>query len=453
MIILGLGSNVGDRLHYLRAALAAIKKISGVTVHQVSPVYISDAQLTEHAPPAWNQPFLNFALACESTLSPQALFATLKNIEHALGREKEYERWSPRIVDIDIITWHDERLTTETLTLPHPRMLDRPFVLWPLADLMPCWQHPERQLTAEQLVEPWGSRFGVVAPYRTRQINQRVDTPRLVGIINVTPDSFADGGKCATTEQAFHHAVHLMEAGAEILDIGAESTAPNSHRIDTEVEWQRLEPVLAALKLAKNTFIVPPRISVDTMHAETARRALAYDVDWINDVTGFTDPAMRAAVRDSSVDCVAMHYCTIPPRPDHVLPRNQDPVGFLLRWSEQQIAVLENDGIDRQRIILDPGIGFGKTPGQAMAIFQHIHRFNDLGVRLLVGHSRKVFIKIFTSHAAPERDIETVTISQFLARQPVDYLRLHNVELCARAFRVQAALMPSPRPPCKTIQT
>jgi 2-amino-4-hydroxy-6-hydroxymethyldihydropteridine diphosphokinase/dihydropteroate synthase len=440
MIILGLGSNSGDRLSHLRAALTALKKLAGITVLAVSPVYISEAQLPENAPLEWNREFLNFAIRCECSLTPFALLAALKKIEHEIGRELFYERWSPRVVDIDILVWGDEVIQAENLTIPHIHMLDRPFVLWPLADLVPLWLHPQQQLSAEQLAEPWGSRFLGTAPFRTRQINQRIETPKLVGIINVTPDSFSDGGQFTDVDQAVAQAIQLVKEGAEILDIGAESTAPHSPRIDSEMEWRRLEPVLAAITAAKNHFLIQPLVSVDTLHAEVAKRSLQYHVDWINDVTGFNDPAMRAVVRNANVDCVVMHHLTIPPSRDHVLPRDQDPVEFLYRWSENQIALLENEGIAKERIIIDPGFGFGKTPGQSLALLNGISRFANLGVRLLIGHSRKSFMTIFTACPAAERDIESLAIAEFLARHPVDYLRMHNVNMCGRAFRLQAIL-------------
>lgn len=440
MIILGLGSNSGERLSHLRLALASIKKITGITVVSVSPVYISDAQLPENAPPEWNRPFLNCAIRCNCLLTPNELLAKLKKIEHELGRDLIYERWSPRVVDIDILVWDNEVIQTDNLTIPHLHMLERPFVLWPLADLVPLWLHPQKQLSAEQLVDPWGSRFSGQAPFHTRQINQRIETPSLVGIINVTPDSFSDGGQFANTEQALAQAMQLVKDGAEILDIGAESTAPHSPRIDAELEWQRLEPVLSAITAAKHQFVIPPLISIDTFHAEVARRSLQYPIDWINDVTGFNDPAMRAAVRTTDTDCVVMHHLSIPPSREHVLPLHVDPVQFLYSWCENQIALLESDGIARKRIIIDPGFGFGKTPGQTLALLHGISRFADLGVRLLVGHSRKSFMTIFTPNPAAERDIESLAIAEFLAGHPVNYLRMHNVNMCARAFRLQAAL-------------
>ncbi|HTM64231.1 MAG TPA: dihydropteroate synthase, partial [Gammaproteobacteria bacterium] len=185
---------------------------------------------------------------------------------------------------------------------------------------------------------------------------------------------------------------------------------------------------------------IDTKISVDTMHAVTAEKALTLGVDWINDVTGFQDSNMRHVVSQSNADCVVMHHICIPPERSKVLPRDQDPAEFLINWSRERIALLAKDGIRPERIIIDPGIGFGTTYGQAISLFRNIEKFKELGVRILVGHSRKQFMTTFTHHASSERDIETTAITMHLARQPIDYIRVHNVEMSSRAIKVDADL-------------
>lgn len=439
MIVLGLGSNIGDRLGYMRQALAAIKSIPTLSVKRVSPVYLSAAQLPDNAPPEWNQEFFNCAVSCECNLTAPELLTVLKKIEKALGRG-EHENWSPRVIDIDILAWHSRAVKSARLTIPHPRLMERPFALWPLADIYPDWQIPNSDLTAEQAVEQWGSRYDNNAPFHTRQIYQRIDTPRLVGIVNVTPDSFSDGGKFYAEDHAFEQSVHLLEAGAEILDFGAESTAPTSTALNTEEEWQRLSPVLKAVIDAKQHMIMQPIISVDTRNADVAEKALNLGVDWINDVTGLTCPRMRDVMRQSSSDCVVMHHLSIPPVRGMVIPRNKHPADFLYDWGKKQIEMLDKDGIAPERVIFDPGFGFGKSTGQAIAMLNSLEKFAKLGVRVLIGHSRKSFMANFSEYPAPERDIETLTMSLYMANQSVDYLRIHDVKNTARAFRVNAFL-------------
>lgn len=444
MMVLGLGSNIGDRLTNLRLALQAIKQIPNLIVHRVSPIYISDALLPEDAPPDWDQPYLNLALQCETTLEPTALLAQLKKIEWSIGRKPEKRHWGPRIIDIDILAWDDLVIQTDTLTVPHDSLQERPFALWPLADIAPEWPFPlpgkNHGKTAAQIVEEWGSRFSGEAPFHTKQINHRIDTPIIVGIVNVTPDSFSDGGKYLHAEVAAQHALDLVAAGAEVIDIGAESTAPRASLITPQEEWQRLEPVLAAIKAAKPRFLLPPKISVDTRHAEVARLALAYDIDWLNDVSGLQDPAMREIVAQSQKDCVIMHHVSLPASRDHVLPRNQDAVQIVYDWCAKQIDLLQQAGISPEKMIFDPGIGFGKTPEQSFALIQQAAVFKKLGTRVLIGHSRKSFLSLFTQRPFAERDIETLSLSLYLANQSIDYLRIHDVEMCTRALRVMRAV-------------
>lgn len=444
MVILGLGSNVGDRLANLRKAVTAIKQIPDFSVKQISPVYLSDALLPENAPPEWDMPHLNLALRCETKLEPLELLKILKNIEHTIGRKPEIRHWGPRILDIDILAWDDVVIKSDVLTVPHANLQDRPFALWPLADVAPLWVFPlegaNHGKTAATIVEKWGSRFDGKAPLHTKQIYQRVDMPRLVGVINVTPDSFSDGGKFLHPEIALQQALYLVNSGAEIIDIGAESTGPSSSPLNPDKEWSRLEQVLEIIKEAKNKFILPPIISVDTRHSATAKKALAFGIDWINDVTGLQDPAMREIIASSNKDCVVMHYMSIPASREHVIPRDQCAVKVLSEWAEKHLEKLEESGITRSRIIFDPGIGFGKMPEHSFQLIKHISEFKKLGTRILVGHSRKSFLSLFTQHPPFERDVETLSIALHLAKQPVDFLRVHNVEMCARGLRIVAAL-------------
>src|SRR3990167_2734641 len=163
MIVLVLGSNIGDRLHHLRKALQAIKAIPHLTVEQVSPVYHSEALLPDNAPLDWDQPYLNVACRCDTTLEPLALLKQLKTIEWSIGRKPEIRHWGPRILDIDILAWDDRVIKSDLLTIPHENLLERPFALWPLADVAAFWRFPlagpfENKMAAE-LVVSWGSRF------------------------------------------------------------------------------------------------------------------------------------------------------------------------------------------------------------------------------------------------------------------------------------------------------
>ncbi len=246
----------------------------------------------------------------------------------------------------------------------------------------------------------------------------------LVAIVNLTPDSFSDGGKFADAAAALDALSRYIEDGATVIDIGAESTRPGATPVSAPEEWKRLEPVLSGLHRIKGA-----AISVDTRHAETARRALDCGTDWINDVGGFSSPEMVAAVKNNHCRLVVMHSLSVPADTSITLPAGIDVAEALLGWARARIAALEAQGIARGRIVFDPGLGFGKTAEQSHAIVRDIKKFKALEVPILVGHSRKSFLG-----KNIDRDAATLSMSLALAAQGVDYLRVHDVAAHARAL-------------------
>ena len=246
---------------------------------------------------------------------------------------------------------------------------------------------------------------------------------KLMGVVNVTPDSFSDGGKFLALANALAQISQLVADGADIIDLGAESTRPGALPVTAQQEWERLEPVL---QQALARFGSRVHFSVDTRHAETARRALQTGNVWINDVTGFADPAMRAAVRDSDGMLVMMHSLTVPANPAVTLSEQEDIIAQLVMFARERIALLEREGISRQRMIFDPGIGFGKTAAQSRRIMESIALLKEAGVALLIGHSRKSFLGLADA-SLPMRDAATREWSAKLIAQGVDYLRVHDV--------------------------
>ena len=458
MVILGLGSNIGDRMQFLREALRHLRAVSDIRIQQVSPVYVSDALLTEDAPETWDLPFLNLAVRIETEIEPLRLLDIVKNIEARIGRTNKLH-WSPRPIDIDILAWDDRVIYDDKLHIPHEHVCERPFAMWPLADVAPLWVYPVtgpwQGKTAAEIIEPWGSRYTGEAPLHTRQILQRVDTSAWVGILNLSPDSFSDGGKfvaqndllnsqsnviseknpSSLIDAFINSAENLVSSGAEILDLGAEATNPGAKPISAETEWARLEPVLQPMLLARSKMLIPPKISIDTRHARVAEKALTLGVDWINDVSGLTDSAMCDVLKNSPCDIVVMHHLSIPSSKTHTLPLNEDPVALTYAWLANHFTTLEKRGIQRERLIADIGIGFGKTAEQSLLLLQQIATFKQLGTRLLVGHSRKSFFNIITSASPRERDIETAVSALYFSNH-VDYQRVHAPEHCARASRI-----------------
>ncbi len=422
-VILGLGSNVGNRREMLRAAVIELSKY--LENIRVSHIFESNALLPEGAPPEWNIPYYNMAIIGKTTLTPQELLNKEKQIEEMLGRKK-VGHWSPREIDIDILAMEDVVIDSPDLSIPHKELLKRNFVLIGMVEIAPNWLHPVAKKTVKELAKSI-SLSGL----------SLIKKPELVGIINITPDSFSDGGENFSPQTALENILQLVDDGVDVIDIGAESTRPNATPISHEEEWKRLEPVLSRL----SGFPIP--ISVDTRHAETARKALALGVGWINDVSGFSDPEMVAAVRDSDSKLVVMHSLTVPADKNVILPVDVDPVEYLISWARVRFEELEKAGIKRDRIIFDAGIGFGKNAQQSEAIIDGVARFKELGVPILIGHSRKSFIRDCHSECNEESlhnnekilrqaqddiDDATIKISQFLAENGVDYLRVHNVK-------------------------
>ncbi len=415
-VYLGLGSNLGHRRANLSRALASLAN-SGTHVLRVSPVVESPAMLPDDAPPEWNVPFLNLVAECRTDDPPNALLDRLKAIERDLGRG-EHARWAPREIDLDILLWGNEQIATERLRVPHPGITERAFVLTPLAALEPLLTIPGR---GHKTVLEWSRAPG-------RHI------PLWMGIVNVTPDSFSDGGRFEDWPAVDAHVDALHAAGAELIDVGAESTRPNAAALDASEEWARLEPVLGILLDKHAGEPLRPRFSVDTYHPETARRALALGVDLINDVSGLTSREMVELAGESGKDFVAMHNVGVPADPARTIPAGEDPVAAVERWLEERLREWQNAGLDLARIVFDPGIGFGKNPLQSLRLLRGIERFERYGLRCLVGHSRKSFMQRLAGEST-DRDLFTIGVSLNLCAQSVEILRVHDVGAHVAAYR------------------
>lgn len=429
MLVLGLGSNLGDSLNNLRLAVQSINQSGAVKITAISDIYSSDALLPDGADLTWRKPFLNMAVLCQTKLDPFELLALLQTIEFRMGRPSLRQRWAPRIIDIDILAWGDRVLDHAQLAIPHAQLGTRPFALWPLLDVTPNWQHPFDSITSK--LESWGSRTERKAPFRTHQIPHRIDIPALVGIVNVTPDSFSGDG-CLDAELAVQKAQMLFDSGAQIIDLGAQSTRPWAKYISPQLEWERLEPVLKFLNKLWRDQTFAPKISVDTYHPKTAQRAISLGVDWINDVGGLTNLDMQHILLESGKTCVWMHHLSIPANPNQVIDPHVDVVQAVMEWARSHLRELLEKGIRTEQLIFDPGIGFGKTAIQSHVLLKNMTQLKSLNLPILVGHSRKSFLQ---KETIQDKDAETVKWSLRLASSGVDYLRVHNVALNQHALR------------------
>ena len=249
--------------------------------------------------------------------------------------------------------------------------------------------------------------------------------PSIMGVLNLTPDSFSDGGAFLQRDAALAQFERLVADGADIIDIGAESTRPDAIPLNDEQEWARLQPVLEQIIQQPSRHKI--KISIDTRHAQTAASALAMGVDIINDVGGLRDAPMRAVLAASACDIVVMHALTIPADKAAVWPSETDVVEAIMAWKSDVMTLATGTGIDPNRLIFDPGIGFGKTAEQSLALVTHAKEIIGQGGRWLYGHSRKSFLTLFSDVPAPERDALTLAFSAQLATAGVDALRVHAV--------------------------
>jgi dihydropteroate synthase len=254
---------------------------------------------------------------------------------------------------------------------------------------------------------------------------------QLVGILNLTPDSFSDGG---LANHPLERLTQLIADGAKVIDIGAESTRPNATPLTAEEEWERLKEILPpAITLCHQHHI---KVSLDSYHPENILKALPLGLDWVNDVSALNNPEIIDALQSyPQASYVLMHSLGIPANSAITLPENTDPVEAIMAFFVEKLALLQAANIAPERVILDVGIGFGKTPEQSLQLMRRIGDFHELGCRLLVGHSRKSCLARFTNKApAGERDGATLAASLALARQGVHYLRVHEVKLHTQAM-------------------
>jgi dihydropteroate synthase len=259
--------------------------------------------------------------------------------------------------------------------------------------------------------------------------------PFFMGVLNATPDSFSDGGRFVEVEAAVAQAERLAAEGADLLDLGGESTRPGAPDIPAEEELRRVMPILERLRA--RGFALP--ISIDTCKAEVARAALAAGADLVNDVRGLADPAMAGVVAAAGVPAVLMHLrgtpATMQARAVYA-----DLLAEVTAELEEALARAEAAGIPRSRVILDPGLGFAKTPEQTVTLLARVGELRALGQPLLVGPSRKRFIGHLTGAAVGDRLPGTLAAVTACVLSGVELLRVHDVAAARQAALVAAAL-------------
>lgn len=259
---------------------------------------------------------------------------------------------------------------------------------------------------------------------------------KIMGVLNVTPDSFSDGGEFTTVETAVTQAENLISQGADILDIGGESTRPFADKVELQEELERVIPVIEAIRKKH-----PIPISIDTSKAEVAAKALEIGATYINDISALrTDPGMINIARSSSATIIIMHMQGTPQNMQ-VGPTYTDIVKEMMAFFSERLNYLESNGVNKDRIIIDPGIGFGKTRNHNLTILKHLNCFSQFGVPVLLAHSRKRFLGDITGVTQEkDRDLATAVVAALCASKKIDMVRVHDVAATRQALTLAAAI-------------
>ena len=269
----------------------------------------------------------------------------------------------------------------------------------------------------------------------------RLDRPRVMGIVNITPDSFSDGGAHFDAGAAIAHGLRLAEEGADILDVGGESTRPGSQEVTVEEELRRVVPVIEGL--ARETTLP---ISIDTSKPEVMRAAVAAGAGMLNDVYGLRREGALDAAAELAMPVVLMHMLG-EPRSMQAAPEYDDVVGEVHRFLAERMFAAEMAGIARKNIVVDPGFGFGKTTVHNLELLAQLRRFTELGVPVLAGLSRKRSIGELTGRSEPrERVAGSVAAHLVAAQQGAALLRVHDVAATVDALKVWNAVAAVPQP-------
>ncbi|CAK7326224.1 unnamed protein product [Dovyalis caffra] len=465
-VVIALGSNVGNRLHNFNEALQLMKK-SGINItrhaclYETAPAYVTD------------QPqFLNSAVRAVTKLGPHELLGVLKKIEMDMGRTVGI-RYGPRPIDLDILFYGKFKVNSDILTVPHERIWERPFVMAPLMDLLgldvendtvACWH--SLSIRSGGLFESWEKLGGeyLIGKDRMKRVlpigNDLWDwslKTSVMGILNLTPDSFSDGGKFQSVEAAVSQVRLMILEGADMIDLGAQSTRPMASRISPQEELDRLIPVLEAI--LKMPEMNGKLISVDTFYSEVASEAVSKGAHIVNDVSGGQlDPNMTKVVAGLEVPYVAMHM-----RGDPTTMQNSENLQYddvckqVASELYSRFADAELSGIPAWRIIIDPGLGFSKKTEHNLDLLMRLPTMRAEIARkslamshapVLLGSSRKKFLgEICTRPAASERDPATVASVTAGVLGGANIVRVHNVRDNLDAVKLCDAMLKYKRSP------
>lgn len=391
-ICLSIGSNLGNRLDNLRKAISDIKNF--FNIQHMSHILETKAILPQKAPKNWDLPFYNMLILGDTNLNPIDLLSKIKTLEKNLGRNMNASKWSPRIIDIDILFYKNMHIENLLINIPHTAIVHRDFLQYLLQEV------GYNNICSDA--------FTKINNYSA--INHLVIEPKFVGILNITPDSFSDGGLFFSPKDAECQARNLYNDGATLIEFGAQSTRPGYIEVPPSEEIARLGEILERCNDIDC-------ICVDTYFDEVVEYVIKkHNVKWINDQNSQLKFKTIKTIAENDGKLVIMLH------------------GTDLLWLKNRIKELKNQGMQEKNIIIDPGIGFRKSRTENISFIKNINYLKEMGHEIFIGHSRKSFISHFSNELTTNRDIETIAISEFLAKSGVDYIRVHDVKKHMRFF-------------------
>jgi len=445
-VYLGLGSNLGDRYGRLIEAFDRLQPF--VALDAISSIYESEPWGDADQPR-----FLNTACRGETDLPLEELLGRVKAIELELGREPTFP-YGPRAIDIDILLYGEAILDQAGLQVPHAHLHERDFMLAPLNEIAAEVVHPKLGKTIEALsaaIDLAQVRAFARRPLRVGSCWLHWGRQTYVmGILNITPDSFSGDGLLKLKKQDWLAAVvdrgrAMLAAGAHILDVGGESTRPGSEVVLVDEELDRVVPTIRALTDAG----LGP-ISIDTYKAIVAHEALEVGAVLVNDVWALRrDRDMADLIAERSVPVILMHNRSKPQDAAfearlggrYTGSQYDDLIPDIQHELQESVELARGAGVPDWKIILDPGIGFGKTVPQNLELLDRVGEFKALGFPILIGPSRKSFIG-YTLNLPPDQRVEgtAATVAIGIARG-ADIVRVHDVEAMARVVKMTDAIV------------
>ncbi|KAL6717192.1 trifunctional dihydropteroate synthetase [Lecanora helva] len=447
---LALGSNVGDRVAAVEAACSEMVS-RGIRLKKTSALYETKAMYLED-----QNSFINGACEIETRLSPIDLLDTLKEIEAKIGRVKTVEN-GPRIIDVDILLYAKQSIAYERLTIPHEKMFEREFVLRPLCDLIPNTipPLPDKINTFQEELEylpKSQEKLSPLTPISSHLNPINTQNPRklthLMAVLNLTPDSFSDGGLHSTISPT--SLVPMLQAyfnqfnPITILDIGGQSTRPKATPVSANEELSRILPTIQTIR--SDASLSKIALSVDTYRASVAAAAIDAGADIINDVSaGQLDPDMLPTIARLGCTCILMHMRGTP---ETMSKMTDYPGGVIAGVGNELLARVreaEEAGIRRWRIMLDPGIGFAKTQAQNLELLRDFAKLRDFeglkGFPWVVGASRKGFVgKITGVEEASQRGWGTAAAVTAAVQGGADVVRVHDVREMGEVVKMADAI-------------